>query len=377
MVESDGVVAVFLDYKRAFETINRSLLLRKLRDVYRITDQVYEWIEDYLNERYQTVRFNSSVSKEEEVIHGVPQGSKLGPLLFILYINDLPGVLRQCKIHMFADDTLIYMSGDNAQNVVNVINDELNVVCEWLCRNYLGINVQKTKCMVLGKRGFRDEAETRHTVVLMGSSLEWVKNYKYLGVIIDNSLSFKSHVEYINNKIAKKVNLLYKLRKTLSKTAKELLFKLLLVPHIRYCSTILSMISKRELASVQRNFNRGMRAVLKKKRSENIGSMLKELGYLSVENEIKRDVLTFIYRLEHNLLPVYLDCLVQKNSDVHNYSTRQARDFHLEPVHSSKGLKSLFGNGLVLYNMLPEEIKQAGSIRTYRDKVGIWLETKT
>jgi len=144
-----GVVAVFIDYERAFETINRYLLLKKLRNENGIVDQVYEWMENYLNERYQVISFNSSVSKENEVFHGVQQESKLGPLLFILNVNYLPGVLNQCKIHLFADDTLICMSGNNAQNVVNVMNDELSVVSEWLCKNYLGINEQNSKCMML------------------------------------------------------------------------------------------------------------------------------------------------------------------------------------------------------------------------------------
>lgn len=128
---------MFLDYQRAFETINRNLLLRKLKHRYGITGQVYEWLEDYLNGRYQTVRFNNSTSNEEEVRHGVPQGSKLGPLLFILYINELPEVISHCKIHMFADDTLIHLNGKDVERVINIINNELVLVCDWLRQKLL------------------------------------------------------------------------------------------------------------------------------------------------------------------------------------------------------------------------------------------------
>lgn len=249
-------------------------------------------------------------------------------------------------------------------------------VCEWLCKNSMSINVGKTKCMVMGKPRFKEEAEAQQTVRLMGSNLEWVRKYKYLGVILDNNLSFKEHVEYINSKMAKQVNLLYKLRKVISKSGKELLFKTILVPHLRYCSAVLTMANKKDIASIQRNFNRGMRAVLNKRRSENVSGMLKELGYLPVESEVQRDVLTFIYRLEQKQLPKYLEGLVRKNSDLHMYSTRQASKFHLEPVHYSRGLKSVFSGGIALYNELPDEIKSLGSVGLFRQKVGIWLSAQ-
>lgn len=372
MDRGEGVLAVFLDYKRAFETINRNLLLKKLREVYNITGFVYEWIEDYLSERFQTVRFNNRVSNEVEVKNGVPQGSKLGPLLFILYINDLPNVLHHCEVHMFADDTLIYLSRKDAQELSVKINEDLATVCDWLCMNQLCVNVQKTKCMALGKRMFRDDMEMG-SVMLMGSILEWVPRYKYLGVIIDSNLSFKDHVEYINGKMAKKVNLLYRLRKTISKAGKIKLFKMILVPHIKYCSTVLSMANKNDISKLQNNFNKGMRAVLNKRRSENVNSMLRELGYLSVENEVLRDVLTFIYRVENGLLPEYLESLVRRNSDVHQYLTRQANQFHLEPVRTSKGLKSVFNNGIATYNAVPDDIKHVRTVGMFREKIGIWL----
>lgn len=368
----EGIVAVFLDYRRAFETINRNLLLQKLQKLYRIGGDVYQWLENYLEERHQRVKFNNVVSEERVVKWGVPQGSKLGPLLFILYVNDLPQVLKKCKIHMFADDTLIYYTGKDVQEVITVLNEELRIVSQWLQRYYLSLNVGKTECMVMGKQRFREEAELCE-IKLGETALEWVQKYKYLGVIIDSKLSFGEHVEYINKKMAKKVNILYKSRKVLSRAGKEQLFRSMVVPHIKYCSTVLLMATKGDIKKLQVNFNKGIRAVLNKRRSENVARMLKELEFLYVREEIVRDVLTFIYRLENGLLPGYLEGLVRKNSDVHSYGTRQAGHFHVTQATSSRGQSSLFHRGLVIYNGLPQSVKQSSSVGQFRKEVVNWF----
>lgn len=373
----EGVVAVFLDYRRAFETINRDLLLRKLSTMYKIGGAVYEWLQDYLKDRFQKVRFNKSLSMEKKVIHGVPQGSKLGPLLFILYINDLSDIVKQCKIHMFADDTLIYFSGRRELDTVNQLNEELQSVSEWLVKNSLSVNVGKTKCMAMGTPSFVEELETRQHVSLMNTNLEWVRKYKYLGVMIDNRLNFKEHADYINGKMAKKVNILCKLRKVLSKSGKQMLFKLILMPHVRYCSTILSMVNKTDIAVLQRTLNKGLRAVLNKRRTENVNNMLQEMGYLTIEKEIKRDVLTFIYRLENKLLPSYLSKLVMKNSEVHKYETRQADKFHIGQSITGKGKKTVFNNGIIMYNALTDDVKQSVTVAQFRKRVGVWLENQS
>ena len=117
-----------------------------------------------------------------------------------------------------------------------------------------------------------------------------------------------------------------------------------------------------------------MRAVLNKGRSENVKELLNELGYLTVDTEIKRDVLTFIYRIENNMVPGYLECLVRRNRDVCGYVTRQMEQFHIERAQSSKGQRTICNQGIKMYNRLPTEIKEAGAISQFRESVGKWLK---
>ena len=119
----------------------------------------------------------------------------------------------------------------------------------------------------------------------------------------------------------------------LSRAGKELLFKLIVLAHVRYCATILSMANKTDIEKLQ---NKGVRAMLKKRRIENVNGLFNDMGYLTVDREIKRDVLTFIYRIKNNILRGYLKCLVSRNKDVHGYVTRQIEQFYIERVQNSK-----------------------------------------
>lgn len=142
------VGVIFMDLKRAFGTIDRRKLLEKLYQ-YGIRGVVLEWLKSYLSNRKQKVRFNDTWSKEIENEFGVLQGSVLGPLLFIIYINDIIGVCSEdCNIKMFADDTLIYVGEESCEKLERKMNTVLGIAEEWMYINMLKMNVHKTKCML-------------------------------------------------------------------------------------------------------------------------------------------------------------------------------------------------------------------------------------
>jgi hypothetical protein len=144
--ESDWkeLIAVFLDFKRAFETINRRLLLWKLKQ-YGVKGAALSWFMNYSSGRTQETRFGEKTSAAKEIGLGVPQGSVLGPLLFILYIDDIKHVLKHCKISLFADDTLIYIASDTLEKALKKMNEDIASLAVWLCHNKLKLNINKTK----------------------------------------------------------------------------------------------------------------------------------------------------------------------------------------------------------------------------------------
>ena len=135
--------------KRAFETLNRKKLITKLEN-YGVTQNALSFFKNYLENRSQVTKFNNATSSNVSSEYGVPQGSTLGPLLFLLYINDIAKVVRACSIHLFADDTLLYFHSKDLDSLIHTVNLELDNVHEWFNQNLLKLNVQKTKFMLIG-----------------------------------------------------------------------------------------------------------------------------------------------------------------------------------------------------------------------------------
>lgn len=190
------IMAVFLDLKRAFETIDRELLIQKLY-MYGIRENELQWFKSYLTNRKQITKVNGVKSDETDNEFGVPQGSILGALLFIIYINDMPNILEKCEIVMYADDTLIYAKGDTEEQCTDNLTHDMNNINNWLKMNKLKLNESKTKIM---------EINMNCNVIfkINNETIEKVKQIKYLGFVIDKELKFKQHVEYICKKIGKK-----------------------------------------------------------------------------------------------------------------------------------------------------------------------------
>lgn len=228
------VICVFLDLKRAFETIDRNRLLCKLEG-FGVKNSAYRWFESYLKGRTQRTKVNGSVSEAIPNELGVPQGSIIGALAFILYINEMPNVVKDSFINLFADDTLLYAYGTNVKSIVRKVNEDLARVYKWLCVNKLKLNIDKTKCMYISKNG----SLMKNDIVVNGEKIELVRNIKYLGVIIDDSLRFDENAKYVNKKVASKIFLLGRISKNLTLRARRKIYQSIITPHFQYCPSLL------------------------------------------------------------------------------------------------------------------------------------------
>ena len=207
MDKSELSIAVFLDLAKAFETVNHQILLQKLHH-YGVRGLPYELIKSYLSDRKQCVKCDKHYSVFMNIECGVPQGSILGPLLFLLYVNDLPIAVDLSTI-LFADDTCIVTSSKNVNSLIRNTNAKLKVLNQWFISNKLTVNFTKTKYLV-----FSGQSKKHFNGVLkMGTNtLTRVSNIKYLGLMIDDNLNWKSHVSYLSSKVSSCCNIMYKLR---------------------------------------------------------------------------------------------------------------------------------------------------------------------
>lgn len=363
--EGKMVGVIFMDLKRAFETIDRDILLDKLYQ-YGIRDRVLDWFRTYLRNRTQQVRFNDKWSEVISNEYGVPQGSVLGPLLFIIYINDIVNLCpEECSIKMFADDTVIYVPGKSSAEVERKMNMLLSIVEKWMERNKLKMNVEKTKYMIVSSVR---KVVSRNIVLkcLDGTKLERVESIKYLGIIIDDKLRFKDHCEYMLKKIGKKTSFLNRMGNYVSAYTRCVIYKAIIAPHFEYCATLLVAMGETELKKLQIAQNRAMRVILQCNRYTKVEDMLSAVQFMSIRQRLYYNVCTFIFKAVKNLLPKEFKNRLQIVRTKSGRETRQAENIVIQFRRTRSAQKSMYYEGVKIYNALPIELKGCEKVEQFK-----------
>ena len=192
-------IGVFLDLKKAFDTVDHCILLDKPYK-YGIRGKLWNWFKSYLEKRKQYVCYSDISSVTLPITYGVPQGSMLGPLLFILYINDLADVSEKLFTILFADDTTILIEGTQVNSMITSLNSELAKLTDWLKANKLSINVSKTHYMVFHRSRRKQDKED---ILLDNTIIKQVTFTKFLGIIIDDKLKWIHQISYIKRRFLK------------------------------------------------------------------------------------------------------------------------------------------------------------------------------
>lgn len=334
---------------------------------------VLEWFKSYLSNRKQQVRFNNQWSKCIKTEYGVPQGSVLGPLLFIIYINDLVEFCpEECNIKMFADDTLVYVSGESSAELERKMNMVLSIVEEWMSVNKLKMNANKTKYMIV--RSVRKEQKGK--IILKcsdGIELERVEIIKYLGVIIDDKLHFKDHCDYMLKKIGKKTSFLNRIGNFVSAYTRCIIYKSIIAPHFEYCATLLIGMGETQLGKLQVAQNRAMRVILQCSRYTKVEDMLQALQFMSVRQRLYYNVGVFIFKILNNMAPMALSNRLELVGSECDRQTRQAGNIVLTLRRTRSAQKSLFYEGIKMYNSLPTEIKQCVKIESFKRMLKVYI----
>ena len=226
--------------KKAFDAVDHDLLCKKLQH-YGVRQRGLSWFQSYLSSRKQYCRVGGVDSKTGEMEVGVPQGSCLGPFLFLIYINDLPNAVQSSTVSMYPDDTSLCLKSKGISQQNEAINVDLELLDSWLKGNKLSLNVAKTQSMLIAtkpKHRTLNNAAEKLNLEIRGRELDVFKKTKYLGVQVDNSLDWKEHLKAVSSKVSRAIGFLKHARNILPMASLKTLYSCIVEPNFRYCCSV-------------------------------------------------------------------------------------------------------------------------------------------
>ena len=362
---------IFIDLKKAFDTVNHDILLKKLHH-YGIRGIILDWFKSYLSNRKQTVSINGSISNYELISCGVPQGSVLGPLLFLIYINDIFNSSKVFSFHLFADDTSMLCEHKSLNELQDIVNIELSKLSKWLNTNRLSLNVKKTNFVIFRPR--QKKLPFIPSIYLSDNSnrLQQINNkdsIQYLGVLIDSRLSWKQHIDQVAQKISRSIGIIAKLRHYVPRETMFNIYKTLVNPYINYGICSWGNTGKTHLKRLLVLQKRALRLInFSNSREHAIPFFLQTrslpLNFLYFEN-----MCIMMHDIFNNRAPKNLNSLFKKSNNVHRYGTRSISNqcFYIDSIRTESSRRSFIFTGTKIWNCLPVSLKTLNKFKFKRN----------
>jgi len=362
-------VGLFLDLSKAFDTLDHKILVSKLNN-YGIRGVANSWIQNYLHDRNQYVVFNQQSSSTSPITCGVPQGSILGPLLFLLYINDLPKCSPNLQFIMFADDTNIIYSDTSQKSLELTLNKELKTISDWFKLNKLSLNVKKTNFMI-----FRNKYSRSHTsniqLKIDDKIIDQVNITKFLGVLIDNDLSWSSHTSHVTKIVSKYNGIIRKVKPYLPSDSLITLYNTLVFPYLNYCAIIWADKNNSHLHTLFLMQKKIIRTCTNSLWLAHTDPLFHSLSTLKIHDLYTFQAAQFMYNYIHNQLPPHIidnDYFVP-NNDIHTHNTRRSDDLHVRQTNTKLAEHILRIQGALLWNSLNQHLKISPSITVFKRRL--------
>ena len=344
---------MFLDISKAFDTVSHQLLLSKLSNL-GLSPSALSWFQSYLTNRCHITHVADSYSSPGFPTSGVPQGSILGPTLFSAFINDLPSVLPPNSTVLFADDTTIFIISDQLPTLQSSLQLCLELVNLWLERNGLKLNTSKTKSMLIHSS---KKLPNSLDLSVDGKTVEQVRCFKFLGVQVNDTLTWSDHINFVCSKVSHSLNLLRRLSWFLPQSLLLLFLKSYILPTFDYCDIVWSGCTKQESDRLETLLNFSCRTVLRRCRDYSATAAQRERGLSTLACRRKVHTAQMVFKCLSSNTPPYLSQLFSYPTSHHHTRSSSSSQLNLPPVRTSLGQKSFSFFGVSVWRTLPAHVR--------------------
>ncbi|MCG8046489.1 MAG: reverse transcriptase domain-containing protein [Candidatus Thiodiazotropha endolucinida] len=356
------VRAVFCDISKAFDRVWHNGLIFKLQAA-GVTGEVLTWFKSYLSDRKQRVVLPGTTSDWVYIRAGVPQGSILGPLLFLLYINDIVVDIGS-NIRLFADDTSLFIVVDNPETAANCLNSDLSKISQWAKTWLVSFNPSKTESLLISRK--RNQPQ-HPPIIMQNQAITEVEHHKHLGVYFSRDGTWHQHINYITEKAWTRINVMRKLKFKLDRKSLETIYLVFIRPLLEYGDIIWSNCTQYEKDELEKIQTEAARIATGTTKLISRRVLYTEIRWESLEQRRKHHQLTLFYKMINHLTPAYLTTLIpQSVSSLSRYNLRNSNDLQTIDARTNQYYHSFLPSAIRAWNSLPIDAQQSNTVNSFK-----------
>ena len=375
------ILLIMLDLSAAFDTVDHTKLLSRFESSFGIQSDVKAWLHSYFTCRHQVVKINGTNSDPQDLKTGMPQGSVLGPFCFPLYTSPLFKIAEKhkCGIHMYADDTQLYMpcTAEDSEGAVSKMENCITDVKKWMSCNFLKLNGSKTEFLVISKRSQKEEVKHVNTIKIGDSSVNVACKAKNIGCIIDSTVTMEDQVNSVTKGCYERIHEIGRIRHNLTKDAAATLINSQVTSKLDSFNAVLTGLSTPLLNKLQKVQNSAARLLTGTKKYDHITPVLKKLHWLPVKSRIDYKILLLCFKALHDLAPKYLCDMIRKKKPGQELRPSSIRELEVPPSKTKTyGDRAFSYIAPTLWNSLPSNIRKIDKLQTFKSKLKTHLFEK-
>ena len=369
--EGKEIRVVFFDISKAFDRVWHKGLLYKIEQ-FGIKGDLLEWIKSYLFQRKQRVVINGKESAYIEINAGVPQGSILGPLFFLIFINDIVLDIG-CAIKLFADDTSIYLIIDHPNNAALELNENLEKVNNWSKQWLVKFNPRKTESLLISRK--QNNPVIHPSLYFDRIPVVEVTSHKHLGLVFNNRCHWGEHIDYVVSKVSTKLNVLRSLKFDLDRKTLQCMYLSFIRPVMEYGDIIFDNSPDYCKDKLEKINIEAARIITGATKLVSLNKLYTESGFESLETRRKKHKLTEFFKIKSSMTPEYLRNLLPLQHDQqHSYPTRNSSNYILPHCRTTYHFNSFIPSTISMWNQLPNHIKESNTISSFKQKLNEYYD---